>query len=127
MTNLVYVVLGEQGEYSDRSVWVSGVFTSEETAKEFMKERMAISRKWQNWNSKYRSLLFNLQNKFEKDTGNYSWKIDGMTHKLQSQAREEIEKLWGPEPEVEAAEGCSLFAVPLNEWVSLNSIFEENS
>ena len=45
----VFVVLGEQGEYSDRSVWCSGVFETREAAEATIRERLAIRREYNNW------------------------------------------------------------------------------
>lgn len=32
----MYVIIGEKGEYSDREVWVVGVYDSKEEAQRFM-------------------------------------------------------------------------------------------
>lgn len=40
-----FVVLGEQGEYSDRSVWAAAVFAEEAPAQQFVDEREAAMRR----------------------------------------------------------------------------------
>jgi len=49
MTTKIYVVLGESGEYSSRSVWVSGAYLDRAKAEEAMLAAMARSRAHDQW------------------------------------------------------------------------------
>lgn len=96
----VYVVLGEAGDYSDREVWVSGVFTDEGAAMAHMFVRMAVRREWDEWNRR----------KFDG-----YFRLGGATD-LAPEVMAEAVRRAGPEPMAESAERCSLVVVPLDVW-----------
>lgn len=98
----VYVVLGQSGEYSDRCVWVAGIYGTEEQARAEVEAKLAQRRVWEQWN---RSFIRNMQ------------KIRGEAWRMLTDAETaEASRLAGPKPEEESAEYCEVVKVPFGEW-----------
>lgn len=49
----LFVVTGEQGEYSDRTTWISGVYETEAEAQAAIDAAAARRREWDNWHLAY--------------------------------------------------------------------------
>jgi hypothetical protein len=106
----VYVVLGEQGEYSDRSVWVSGVFASKEEAQQSIVERMAKRRDYLNWTSEFN------RRRSPRPFGYFKFPLSP-AQQVEWDGIEEAALLgMRPKPEYEPAEHTSLFEVPFGAW-----------
>lgn len=97
----LFVVLGERGEYSNRLVWVSGVFTTEEAAQKAILAAMDKRRVYEAWREQMKRALprKNLVVPYTKEE--------------QKEASEKI----GPQPaDYEYAERVSIVKVTLNTW-----------
>jgi hypothetical protein len=104
MSGKLYVVLGEHGEYSDRSVWVSGVFASREEAEAKMLERLAVNREFEMWQARYIKALQQIK-------GRGWWGIPSTDEeKAAAQAAA------GPKPEYEPTERAEIEEVVVGEW-----------
>lgn len=112
----LYVVLGEEGEYSERMVWVSGVFLTEEEAQAKILERSAVHRSWREWQSRYYKSIAPLNDAWiDQNPGKWLGREGAETmRRHESQARE----MAGPEPEREDGERFSMEKVKLGEWRS---------
>lgn len=126
-----WVVLGESGEYSNREVWVSGVYRSEAEARAKIEERMTVRRQYEEWDWK-RTDHFNVLQK----AANKAMQEQLTRHTIEGNAQAVRDRPWamewqrtgyaaaqkaageaaGPEPEYEEAEQCSLFACPIDTW-----------
>lgn len=94
MSETVYIVLGESGEYSDCwDAWIAGVFLTKAEAQEAMSKRMVVRRTWEEWNGRRIDLL------------------------LTTGRREVARQMVGPEPEREEAERVSLYPASIGEWM----------
>jgi hypothetical protein len=111
----VFVVLGEQGEYSDRSVWVSGVYATRGDAESAMVAAMARRREYDLW-SQARGRHWQQLN----GRGLFGWKFpltpeDAAEHQSIS---DEADRRAGPKPAYEPAERVELFELPMGQWHS---------
>lgn len=109
----LFVVLGEHGEYSDRVVWVSGVYLDREVAEEIVDERMAIRREWDMWS---RAKL--AANREITREGGSLWHGEPGYDEWRRKAEEWIIEYEGkrPEPEYERAERCEIIEVESDVW-----------
>jgi len=121
----VFVVLGERGEYSDRDVWVSGVFTTEEDARQAIERRSVVHRVHKNWQDRYYRKLEELckADKISPLQDSIPYFFAGASAEVVRKANErwqENQRLTaeqvGPEPEAECAERFSLVPVGIGEW-----------
>lgn len=110
MNDIVYVVLSETGEYSDRIVWVSGVYRTEAEAQEAITARLATRRAHDEWNVAHQRELQRL---------GYDWTMKGtdiLTGYSDKRRAEAASKL-PPEPPYESAERCEIIRATIGEWV----------
>lgn len=109
----IYVVLGESGEYSGRSVWVAGAYSTREAAEGAMTTRMAKRRAFEIWSD----AALAHQRRLDK-RGPFGWRfpISPEDNKEFDAMRAEAERLAGPKPEYEGAERVELFEMTLDEW-----------
>lgn len=96
----VYIVLGQCGEYSDRDVWVCGVYVTEAEAQAAIVERMAVSRVYSAW----------LERRADARKSLLRENLPGLDYE------ERLERAAGPSPEVEEAEYCALVSCPVGQW-----------
>lgn len=111
MADTVYIVLGENGEYSDRDIWISGVFLTEAEAQAAVNDRLAARRIYEHWGeAKSREL---------KKLG-YDWASPGSTMLCgYSEARNaEASAKLPPEPPYERAERCEIIPAKIGEWIN---------
>lgn len=101
----LFVVLGESGEYSDRNVWVSGVYATEDEAKAAIDAAMTRRREWENCHEAYLRALYS-----QKGPGDFS----AFTDEQQARARAAVPA----EPPYEGAEQAQYFEVTLGEWIA---------
>lgn len=98
--------MGESGEYSDRNVWVSGVYATEAEAMVAVKEAERRRGTWEQYHEYYLKELARY-----KPAGFLgSWNTD-----QQAVAKKAIDGLF-PEPPFERAERCFLEIVELGVW-----------
>jgi hypothetical protein len=107
MTKL-FVVLAENGEYSDRIVWVAGVFPTESDARSEVEKHLAQRREYDQWNVKYQNTL----QTFEEFRCNRY----GTPHYTKNDHSKAAE-LAGPKPEYEGAERCEVIETELGKWI----------
>jgi hypothetical protein len=107
---MLYVVLVEEGEYSERNDWIGGVFDDKETAQRMIAEKSALAR--------------------ETDERYREW----MAKQHAVRARFGQPRCWGRDPELMAAieaeaghwlpgqggDRFYLVEVPLNQWGEFN-------
>ena len=101
----VFVVLGESGEYSDRMVWVSGVFETRKEAEGAAVKQLAASRVYAQW----WDAVCNIRRRM---CGGW---ISPET--LTKEIEHESERLAGPTPEYEPADRVTIFEVPIGTWI----------
>lgn len=119
----VYVVLGESGEYSDRSVWVSGVFDNETLAKSWIEKRSGVRRVYEQWWKNVSTLNDQIrqQKPYYKfitvwsETAGIIYKTI-FDEKAYTEAEEIVDKLSGPAPENELGERFELVKIMMNTW-----------
>ena len=100
----VFVVLGENGEYSDRSVWVAGVFATEAEAQQQIDARLVMRREWEAWHEAYLRELRGVQG---------AGKFGCYTDEQQAAAKARVPG----EPSYERAERCEIEEAPLGAWI----------
>ncbi len=103
---MVYVVLGERGEYSERDVFVSGVYTSRQDAEDAVMAGSTRNRIYMAWADKSFEHLRRMP--IDPNFG-FSW-TDAQ--------RDEAEKLAGPKPEYERGEEFEIVECELGQWLS---------
>lgn len=108
----VFVVMGEHGEYSDRNVWVSGVFETREAAEAAIIAGMAARRTYDQWCEAKRRAWPKMPFDYFRFPLSNEQKVerDAIEQKAEAAA--------GPKPPYEPAEYCELFEVPLGVWQS---------
>jgi hypothetical protein len=99
----VFVVLGQYGEYSDREVFVGGVFTTKEEAQTAVCEAATRRGVYDSW---YRSFLRELD------------KIRCPRFTITDLEQQTARELAGPEPEYESAEHATIIEVETGTWNS---------
>lgn len=105
MSDMVYVVIVETGEYSSRNDWIGGVFTIRADAERYIMEKSAAARQ--------QSVDYSAWCRKRWDISKRIWG-DGWRSEPEEQKRLESEA--GKPPEGESGEGFYLVEVPLNEW-----------
>lgn len=103
----VYVVLGECGEYSDLTVFVSGVFMTLQEAQSAVSDVSTRRERWDSWHQRYLRELLN--------------KPFGYIYSDDEQAA--AAELAGPKPPYELSERATIFGVEVGIWNSAG--FEE--
>jgi hypothetical protein len=114
---MVYVVIVETGEYSDRSDWVGGVFVDKEVAQRMIEVKSALAREQ---SQRYHAWLVKqwaIRERFPKPE---CWHNDGPT-------LEAIEREAGPAPRGESGDRFYLVEVPLNQWGQYNFTYGADS
>lgn len=123
--NKLYVVLGEAGEYSDRNVWVSGVFDTQVAAQDLVEElalKHRLSEEWDKVNRKHFNALKDLMHvkaaapMYEHQRVVYNNAYFAAMDEL----RDEAKRLAGPKPEYVREERCEVVEVDLNKWMTTN-------
>ena len=117
----VYVVLGEAGEYSERDVWICGVYLTEEEAILKLFERLRVRRVWEQWDQSWRTEAERIKTKkYEKSVEEApsgesvpSWSSLIL---VSSEEIAEAKRIVGPQPEKEEAERLAVVEVPLATW-----------
>lgn len=109
----VYVVLGENGEYESRSIWLCGVYSDRNEAEAAMALAVERRRKFERWSDTRSKHWRHLDTR-----GVFGWKFplspeDEVEHKA---IGDEAERRAGPKPEYEPAEHLELFLLPTNQW-----------
>jgi len=113
MVERVWVVLGETGEYSDREVWLCGVFRSDDEAKKEVVARTAVRRAYDAWQNLYYSEMRRAERLFRSERGGgYLWQDEAAYKAAEAAARQRA----GPKPAYEPAERCSLIVCPIGQW-----------
>lgn len=103
----VFVILGENGEYSGRDVWVSGVYLTREEAEQAVLEHLAKRRELDTWNERY-------QNSLPKG---YMFTKNGYTYTPPTdEERALAREIAGQEPIYERAEMAEIFEVTIGQW-----------
>lgn len=117
----LWAVLGECGEYSDRQVWVSGVFDSEDLAKNAIKNHVEIRNTYEQYMINFNSLSSKYKelNRLVKEQI-WSEKY-GVTFRTRevldyNKLKEYIQLKIGLQPEFEPAERFELIKLNLNKW-----------
>lgn len=105
----VWVVLGEFGEYSNRAVFVSGVFKSKEEAEKAVIERSAIHRVHEQWQQRYLNARSQVHHRFTLLAQDMD--IEAIDACAKEQA--------GPEPEHESAERMTIIPVCVGQWYAM--------
>jgi hypothetical protein len=102
MSETLFVVLAEEGEYSDRAVWVGGVYRTRAEAEAAIVERTAMRREYDNWHTAYLKRL---------------WRDPRpLGYRHTDEEREAAKLGLGPEPPYEGAERAELVEVKVGEW-----------
>jgi hypothetical protein len=109
MDKAIWVVLGEDGEYSDRDVFVSGVFAERGQAEAAMLERMAVKREHDNWDRRYHELRCAKRRALPPPA---RWAP------LSEAEEAEVLSQLPAKPEYERAERCALYEVPVSQWIT---------
>ena len=125
----VYVVISENGEYSDRDDWVSGVFTDREEALRLVTARDGLHRQYEieykAWFSRRREGIERVRTLTNVEAGVHGrmeWGSRGWqettSDPLTPEKLQEIDKEIGPQPKFDYNNGerCYLVEVPLNQW-----------
>lgn len=120
---MLYVVIVETGEYSDRCDWVGGVFDNKEAAQRMVVEKSAAAREHRQaadaWSRRYQEEFY--KRGISKYSVNYTLfgtlfgtpSIEQLTYDAAvRQLRDDL----GPEPEGESGDRFYLVEVPLNQW-----------
>lgn len=114
---MLYVVIVETGEYSDRCDWVGGIFDDKETAQRMIVEKSAAAREFQlrqdEWDIKCRAVWKRFP---------YNWSYTAGTES-NPERNAAIEREVGPRPEGQGGDRFYLIEVPLNQWGEF-SLFE---
>lgn len=106
----VFIVLGECGEYSARSVWVSGVYLRREDAEGAIVTRMAKRREYEQWNERFRKSWPNLPFNY------FKFPLQGAQAIEHAELTKRASDAAGPKPEYEPAERVELFSLPIGQW-----------
>ncbi len=99
----MFVVTGEQGEYSDRSTWVSAIYETEEEAMAAIEKASAQRREWESWHNAYLREL----RKYPA-----SGKYGAYSDEQQAQAKSAV----SPQPQYERGERFEYEAVEIGVW-----------
>lgn len=103
MSGTVFVVLAECGEYSDRNVWVAGIFATEVEAQQEVDARLAVSRVYTAWHDAFVRELLRLS--------------PGIVRAYTDEERAFARSRLPPEPPYERAERCEIVEAPIGEWI----------
>lgn len=103
MTDKVYVVIAEEGEYSDRRDYIAGVFTDKAEAEEMVLEKSR-------WKAEQDALLRAWSRAFQERIEEFM-DLPKVYDRLEA-----AEKVLGPRPETGDWDRLYLTEVPLNEW-----------
>lgn len=96
----VFIVLAERGEYSERQVWVAGVFRTREEAWQTVAERRARRRASEDWSERYLDAL-----EAQAGGGGGVWRLRGEAYQeAQRRAAEQA----GPAPPEEVMERAEI-------------------
>lgn len=117
----VYIVLGQRGEYSDREVWVAGVYATEAEAQAAVVERMEVRMVYGEWSRRRNEAESKLLDEFEKAYPgvDYVRTVLGprlLYPELWVPYAERLEQQVGPQPEEEPAEYVALIFCPVGHW-----------
>lgn len=116
---MVWVVLGENGEYSDRSVFVSGVFATEPEAQNAVVIRSAVARAWSEWKDRFDSKRAEI---FKDDPYRFDLKhiAAGKTwdqvEEQEADIMRVLSEIIGPEPEYERGESFWIVEAEIGKW-----------
>lgn len=111
----VWVVLGELGEYSDRSIFVSGVYATKKEARDAVTVASERRRIFDNWNETLRQHQNRLRKLDRRLDRGYLWTPE--QSKIWDQLNVEAHRLAGPEPEYERGERFEIVPVELGYWI----------
>lgn len=100
----VHVVIAEFGEYSDRVVWVAGVYSNVKEAESAITRATECNRVHEAWYDTYCQELRRVRNN--------EW------FGIPTDAEEaEAKRRAGPEPPHESAERCELVTCQIDQWI----------
>ncbi len=106
----VYVVISECGEYSDRDIWISGIFTSKDVAEKFITARLTVRNLWEIWLKRYIEVRKRLDLLKTRD----------VQRNFENEHQEAL-VLTGGEPEKENAERMTYKEIEIDEWIKYDS------
>ena len=125
MSNQVYyAVLAESGEYSDRQVWLAGIFDNESLAQRMVESKSTIVRICNQYEISAHKVRTRLREGKVLWYYEYKWDpIEGrarnqsvFNEELFNEIEAEVIRQVGPRPECEPGERFQVVKVNLNEW-----------
>lgn len=105
----VFVVIGEHGEYSDRCVFVSGVFATESEARSAAEKALAARRAYDQWQETLARELRNVPYDWIQP---YGVNPAGYSDETLKKASEKLP----PRPPYESAERCEVIKATVGVW-----------
>jgi len=133
---MIHIVIGAEGEYSDRHEYIAGAFTDIEVAKKLVIEKTATGRQRaverMRWLDKRKALSDKLKqdkiNAVDAKTLAYYGRdyLPSRLTWLSNVEQDELDRQMGPYPEAIEYDQYYVVSVPVDEWGRWEELYEEN-